>query len=480
MTSLYSRLIAPSIFKVSEEKVTYEYVTERHLQAVWLEQKYFYPLFSLEGQSIQVISPGIWNTDAGPDFLKAHLIIDGIDTKGDVEIHLTEDGWSQHGHHEDKRYNDVILHISLWPSTRQRKIIKENGNSPVQTILEPFLTIPISKILKFLDLELYPYKKFLGSGKCAKTLFNELEDKKVEELFKAASLWRLKQKFEFLSYRIEDSNDLILGGIARTLGFKHNADPFLDLFLFLKQCHHHSFDDMLSLALGTCGFFEERFQMMWMDSEKYRFLFSIWGGIQFEADHQSNLALTQIRPFNHPVRRLVYLVHLLNDQQAAKIGEYLEYYWNTYSERELNPKLNKEIIINLMNVTPGYADEYWNTHYLFEVEKEKKVIPLIGGDLKREILVNVYLPYLYSKMEDMGNYDGAQKISQFFHTIPASRTGKAKYLVHRFFGETPKGTLLLKADCEQGAYQMHKDFCRHYEASCVGCPFVERYKSSKT
>ena len=50
-------------------------LTERHLQILWLEQKLLKNLITNQGESIEVISPGIWNTGPGPDFLKAHLKI---------------------------------------------------------------------------------------------------------------------------------------------------------------------------------------------------------------------------------------------------------------------------------------------------------------------------------------------------------------------------------------------------------------------
>jgi hypothetical protein len=70
-------------------------ITERHLQALWWEQNYFKPLFTSNGQSLTIISPGQWNVKGGPDFRKAHLRLDNTDIKGDIEIHLTDaDGMS--------------------------------------------------------------------------------------------------------------------------------------------------------------------------------------------------------------------------------------------------------------------------------------------------------------------------------------------------------------------------------------------------
>lgn len=118
----YSTLLKENAL-VCETKKNYAYLTERHLQAIWFEQKNLLPLYNIQGELIQVISSGIWNTEAGPDFLKAHLRIGSKKYKGDIEIHLQSEGWCQHGHHLDARYNQVILHVSFWPTVHSKSIV---------------------------------------------------------------------------------------------------------------------------------------------------------------------------------------------------------------------------------------------------------------------------------------------------------------------------------------------------------------------
>src|ERR1700761_5455772 len=71
---------------IAENVVPYPFLRERHLQAMWLEQKYFKNLTTTEGEAIIVLSPGIWNSEGGPDFLKAHLKIGHREIRGDVEL----------------------------------------------------------------------------------------------------------------------------------------------------------------------------------------------------------------------------------------------------------------------------------------------------------------------------------------------------------------------------------------------------------
>ncbi len=58
-----------------------------------------------------VLDPGRLNTDAGPDFFNAKVIIDGQKWAGDIEIHVRASDWHRHRHDHDPAYRSVILHV---------------------------------------------------------------------------------------------------------------------------------------------------------------------------------------------------------------------------------------------------------------------------------------------------------------------------------------------------------------------------------
>jgi hypothetical protein len=68
-------------------------------------------LRTVDGKSICVLYTGRPGGNAGPDFRDAVILIDGYRMTGDVELHLQASSWKQHGHHNDPRYNHVILHV---------------------------------------------------------------------------------------------------------------------------------------------------------------------------------------------------------------------------------------------------------------------------------------------------------------------------------------------------------------------------------
>ena len=475
--NLYSSLLTEKRFLVSDHKAVYQYITERHLHAIWYEQKFFGQLTTSKGEPITVISPGIWNFGGGPDFCRARLKIGNEELVGDIEIHFSDDSWYHHSHHQDSNYDDVILHVSLWHSLQGKPLVTNEGREINRTYLEPSLTIPPEKIPQLIDLDLYPYQQFLGSGKCAQTLFHTLSDEKIQKFFQSASEWRLVQKMRYLSSRIENPALQLGGGVAMALGYKNNTESFLDLFLFLIPFRDLPESELLAFAMGICGFFEDKYEQLWGNSSYYQELKFSWGGLAHEALHQTQMRFDKIRPLNHPVRRLVYLTKLLNSNHLETLSSRLFSLWNhswknCYAEHQW-----KDLHSQLIAAIPSFPDSYWNIHYLFE-DKIYRSLSLIGEDLKTSILINTYFPLLYNAITARGIAYEREAFLDFYASLKGAKSSKSKYLAHRFFGDTPKNKLLNNAWMEQGAYQLHKDFCLHYEASCSGCPFVDRFKQT--
>jgi len=475
---LYQHLLGDSFAHASEQKQRYALFTERHMQAMWLEQKYFKPLKTKNGEIIEVLSPGIWNSEAGPDFLKAHIRIGNRSIRGDVELHLAQESWYHHGHHNDPNYNNVVLHVGFWPALKENSICTSEGKAIECVYLQPSLTISESRILKLIDLDLYPYIHFSGSGSCANTLFHELPTEKAKTLFRSASLWRLDEKWERLKTAMNPSTHYLCGGIAMVLGYKHNANAFLEVFLALDKQKPKNEITAFAYALGRCGFFNAYFQNKWGCSSDYQQLFN-----EFQATYSNSeeclpltLKLDKIRPANHPVRRLAVIAKLVCDPRLGSLEDDLIALWGSQWVNGQSPnwKKTKKALLELI---PHYEDPYWNSHYTFEETNSSKGVALLGIDLKQEILVNVFLPFLYHHIEKKGAEQEKSAFADFYASLPAAKTRKSTYLNHRFFGGRDKA-LIKQADLQQGAYQIHRDFCIHFEASCHGCPFVERYNKA--
>lgn len=477
MLDLYSKCLS-SLPLVQEKKSDYFALTEQHLQVLWLEQKFFKQLKTTQGEIIEVISPGVWNKEAGPDFLKAHVRIRERDYRGDVEIHLQEGGWYQHGHHQDPRYNQVILHLAYWQPVRTLPINKENGQQAFAGYLDECLTLPMPHLLRLIDLDLYPSKTFAGSGRCAERLFRTLPETKTRELFQSAAYWRLERKGHFLEQHFSQRALQFAGGVAMALGYKQNAMSFLELFTYLLNYRDLPYEELLAIALGCCGFLEEGRQKKWEASAYYQQLRLLWWGRRDQMTLQVHLKLDHIRPLHHPIRRLAYLAHLLQDPQLENLWTlFLQEWENFLLQSDKNFKKLKKILLERL---PHYADAYWDHHFTFEQQAQDKHLPSLGTDLKMHILLNTYLPLLYAHLSLSGEHSYWKIFQDFYASLEVTMTSKSRYLQQRFFVDDKESAFLEEAQMAQGAYQLHHDFCIHFEASCEGCPFVDRYQAKFT
>ncbi len=70
------------------------------------------PLLTTQGQTLEIIDPGLHNRNAGPDFLNARIKIGDTLWVGSVELHTRSSDWQRHRHHLDPAYNNVILHVA--------------------------------------------------------------------------------------------------------------------------------------------------------------------------------------------------------------------------------------------------------------------------------------------------------------------------------------------------------------------------------
>ncbi|MDX1409540.1 MAG: DUF2851 family protein, partial [Saprospiraceae bacterium] len=66
-----------------------------------------------DGKPVEILNFGIANTQGGPDFKHAQVILEGTRWAGSIEIHVLASEWDEHGHSADPNYENVILHVVL-------------------------------------------------------------------------------------------------------------------------------------------------------------------------------------------------------------------------------------------------------------------------------------------------------------------------------------------------------------------------------
>lgn len=82
-----------------------------------------------DGHNYRIMYGGKPGGSLGPDFTDAVVERDdGTTFRGDIEIHVRESDWRAHGHHNDPRYNGVVLHV-VASESNGRPAIKATGSS---------------------------------------------------------------------------------------------------------------------------------------------------------------------------------------------------------------------------------------------------------------------------------------------------------------------------------------------------------------
>ena len=84
-----------------------------------------------DGRTCQLIFAGRGGNAVGPDVQDAVLLFTGNETQrvvGDIEFHVRASAWFAHGHDDDERYTNVILHVVLFCDTLT-PILHPNGSA---------------------------------------------------------------------------------------------------------------------------------------------------------------------------------------------------------------------------------------------------------------------------------------------------------------------------------------------------------------
>lgn len=201
-----------------------------------------------------MIDSGLQNPNAGPDFFNAKLKIDGALWVGNIEIHTHSSDWFRHGHHSDKAYDSVILHVV---SEADTEITRTNGEQIPQLLL----TCPDNVQLHYHELcvaDQYP---------ACHPILASLPKLTIHSWLTALQTERLEQKAQLITQRLKHCNsnweDAFFITLARNFGFGLNGDAFetwAGLLPFRAMDKHRN--DLFQI---------EAFSMVWRDCWKKRF-----------------------------------------------------------------------------------------------------------------------------------------------------------------------------------------------------------------
>ena len=410
---------------------------ERLLHYVWKYKLYTAtPLITTEGRPVQVIDPGMQNTDAGPDFFNAKIKIDGTLWVGSVEIHDKSSDWLLHHHDTDKAYDCVILHIIGFNDFQP---VRTNGN-PIPQML---LTVP-ENILRSIDWLLYREAALpcldhitgiapLHIACWMEALLSERLERKTHDIFLLLDAYQT------------DWNEVFYITLTRNFGFGVNNDAFerlaksLPLRCIQKQRNSHS--QIEAMLFGQAGMLEEE-----NDDHYYRLL-------QREYDffrHKFGLSPMEDFVFKNLRTRPVNFPYLKVAQLAALWVQY-----DTLFSAILEARSTGEIK-KYFRIPPS---GYWETHYHFRYASPRKE-KTIGENALNILLINTVVPMLFAYGLHNKRPEYCERATRLLESIPPEKNT----IVTTFYNA---GITVRHAGDSQALIQLKREYCE--KKKCLYC-----------
>ena len=226
---------------------------EEFLHYLWKYSLYYTDrLIDSDGNPIEVIHPGEYNHDSGPDFFNARIRIAGTEWAGNVEIHTKASHFETHGHNKDHAFDNVILHIV---AENDKRVRNARGEEVLTARIE-FDNILFEKYIKLIN------NPFIIA---CQSEIEKLDRFFIRHWINSLVVERLQEKSDsILKIFSETGNDweeTFYRTLSRYFGFRVNTEPFemLATSLQFKIIRKHIDDrfQIESLLFGVSGMLEE-------------------------------------------------------------------------------------------------------------------------------------------------------------------------------------------------------------------------------
>ena len=284
-------------------------MTEQLLQFIWQFQYFNKTVLQTEqGDDLQIIKIGNLNTNQGPDFLNATVIINHIMLVGNIEIHIQSSQWYLHKHSIDKNYKNIILHV-VWEN--DSPILDDNGMQIPTLILQNLVPKVLLERYEALmkDAPILPCSNFLPVLSTIGWL--AWKERLATE--------RLLMKSEIVQQRFIQNNnnweETFWHLIAHNFGLKVNADFFQQvaqsISVIILAKHKNQIHQLEALLLGQANLLNEYFTNDYsiLLQKEYHFLQKKYS---LKTIKGSCLFL-RMRPANFPSIRLAQLAMLISN-----------------------------------------------------------------------------------------------------------------------------------------------------------------------
>jgi hypothetical protein len=399
-------------------------------------------LATTEGIPVEVMSPGMYHKNSGPDFHHARVKIGETLWVGNVEIHLRSSDWYRHGHQHDAAYGTVILHVTF---IHDRGVPDTNG-----------LAIPVLELNKFIPEQLLERWQILNTSmfpiSCAEigrvdvlTMHNWLDRLVVERMEQRSS-----QILEILKQCKSDWQEAFHIFLFRAMGAHVNAIPFELLARLvpfnLLQNHRQSIFQSEALLFGVSGLLpdqpEDDYPLSL--SEEFRYLTRKYTLHPLEVHLWKFL---RMRPSNFPTLRIAQLAGI-----------------HSCSLITLEQFVAIKTVKEMVNLFVSEPSSYWSTHYSFSLESPNSSKRL-GKETIYNLLINAVIPFLFEYASNRSNSVLRESCLEWMYELKSEKNSLIKEW--NSMGIQPHS-----AAGSQALIHLKRNYCDHKK--CLDCAVGHR------
>ncbi len=477
-----------------------ENLSEFQLKELFKNRMFNSSLKSVSGMKVEIIRTGEANSDAGPDFRRAVVRINGILMRGDVELHRLNSDWYSHRHHTDRNYNSVVLHV-VGECNEARDCLTFSGRKIETLELPRFLLDEAVNFLGRLDSEekmirircagqteeisrqdKIEYLNSLGEKRFARKVnkfeerLKDIVDENRPVVFEARQKYfrdfselqvihETHEKSELLEEAYWDQ--LLYEGILEGLGYSKNTAPFRKLshnvsFSFLKEQSNGARGTIEAILFGVSGLLPQDLGRFDEESTTYcEGLTRIWQGVKkkYKREHmdKSEWLFFKLRPQNFPTIRIAGASHVLSNLMAlCRAGELIG--WAATREEGV-------VLLSWRRLLTVPSHDFWSRHYVFDTPAATDIRMLIGSSRAEEIIINTVLPLVYLRGRIFDNPALQERgMKMYANHKPTSDNNITLMIKDALFGGD---NVFNTVQVQQGALHLYRTLCS--EKRCSKC-----------
>lgn len=433
-------------------------VPEALVHDLWQGQRFdASDLVTTGGAPVVVLDTGRPNDGGGPDFLAARVRIGDTLWSGDVEIHTCSGAWFDHGHHEDARYDAVVLHVTLHADIWTGGLLRPDGTTLPEVVLYPRLHRPVRTLLH------EHYTRGHADLLCASQWNHVPEPLKRDHIARLA-VERLGAKRDRLADRRADGRTLrqiLYEHVAAGLGYAPNADAMTMLAERVPIDLVRSLGDPLdreALLLGTAGLLPAPPDLV--DADRVTADYTMGLRERYErllCQHpiepmralQWNYA--RLRPANFPPLRIAQLAALIEPGRLFHADPLTSL---------LGALTSDDAAAALRSHLEASPSPFWETHVRLD-RRCKPHTAALGRSRIDVLMVNAVAPVLLLYAQRTHDADLKDAVYNLLEHLPA-----ASDRVTRLFSTL--GLRAHSAFTSQGMHELYRAHCA--EARCLQCP----------